>query len=274
MVFSSSTPPFDERARQQIEAAALVRHWRTLPDRPAHEFRRAGDDWWLTQSDYGAARFSADARRVQHYIRPEISTDEYQRFFEHEWLPLIYQTWGYTVLHASAVARGDGGTVLFTGMSGAGKSTLSFGLGQRPRWQQIADDSLALTVAADGITVVPLPNAIRLRPASAEYYAATPRAALDWPGETLRPRVIYLPEQDADHAAQPTIELLGPAQALDQLLDQLYVLDIDSRDVRRQVTANVLELIRYAPVFRLRYRRDFAAMETTLDAIEAHAAAL
>jgi hypothetical protein len=273
MIFSQTVDSLDKHVQQQIDAAAPVRRWLTLPDQPAHACRRAGDVWWLAHPHYGAARFSADSRHIRHYLSPSMSVEDYLPIFEHEWLPLIYQIWGYTVLHASAVTRDDGETLLFVGMSGAGKSTLGFGLGQRPGWQQIADDSLALTFEPDGIRIAPLPNRIRLRPASAAYYATTP-SEIDWPSAALRPRAIYLPEQDADQAAQPSIESIGPAQALNRLLDQLYVLDIDSRDVRRNVTAHLLDLISRVPVFRLRYRRDFAAQETILDGIEAHAGTL
>ncbi len=274
MIFSTVADALDESTRQQIASAALVRRWLTLPDQPAHECSRAADGWWLYHPRYGAARFGAHSRHVQQYICPDIAPDDYQRIFEHEWLPLIYQAWGYFVLHASAATQADGGTLLFVGMSGAGKSTLAFGLGQRPGWQQVADDSLALTFAPDGPRVIPLPNAIRLRPASAEHYAAADRAALDWPNASLSPRALYLPEQDADHPAQPSISALGPAEALNRLLDQLYVLDIDSRDVRRAVTADTLDLLSHVPVFRLRYRRDFAALDSTLTGIEAHVASL
>lgn len=274
MIFSTVTQVLDESVQQQIDAAVLVRTWVVLPSQPEHECRHTGNSWWLFHPFYGAAHFDAHSRSVQQYVCPDLSTDEYQRMFEHEWLPIIYQAWGYFVLHAGAVTRTDGGTVLFVGTSGAGKSTLAFGLGQRPGWTQIADDSVALVIAPDNVEVVSLPNAIRLRPASTNYYATASPSALAWPTVPLSPRAIYLPEQDANHPEMPTIEALGPAQALNGLLDQLYVLDLDSRDVRHVLIAQTLDLISRIPVFRLRYRRDFAALETTLDGIEAHAVRL
>jgi hypothetical protein len=63
-------------------------------------------------------------------------------FFYSYALPLWLESAGVTVLHASAVARGDV-AVAFVGPSGAGKSTLCAEL-VRAGWEFVADDGLAL----------------------------------------------------------------------------------------------------------------------------------
>ena len=272
-MFSTVVVALDSDIMHRVADAELVQSWTGGPTQPEHECRREQDRWWLYCPAIGAARFESDSHCIEQYVRPGIPFDQFQPVFEHEWLPLIYQCWGDLVLHASAAVRlDDQAVVVFAGATGAGKSTFGFGLGQRPHWQQIADDSLALSPDERGVIVQPLPNAIRLRPQTAAYYRALPsdRHQLEWPDGSLTPRTIYIPEPAEDVGATPQFVRLSPVLALNTLLQLAYVLDLNHPASKRLVTRQCLDLMSRVPVFRLRYRKQFSAMEATLDAIEAH----
>jgi hypothetical protein len=107
---------------------------------------------------------------------------------------------GQRFLHASAVSVGSR-AVAFAGPSGGGKSTLA-ALACRAGAQLVADDTLALTVAASEVRCLPGSRELRLRPAAAELLADA-----DWPLRTTADdRVAVLAGSEV--LAAPTLEAI------------------------------------------------------------------
>ena len=131
----------------QLDNSTLLEEWQILPADPPTQLRKVGDAFWLSASGVGAIQFNASSRLISAYPQDGVQTRIFERALIHEWLPLVYQAWGYQVLHASAAVHLPSGMVIaFAGETRSGKSTLGYGLGQRSDWQQISDDSLAFTI--------------------------------------------------------------------------------------------------------------------------------
>ncbi len=105
------------------------------------------------------ARPGADARALRAYLLgPALAVALHQR--------------GLMVLHASAVAL-DGGAVAFLGASGAGKSTTAAALHARGH-PVIADDAVAIELAAAGPVTLPGAPPLRLLPDALTALGAAP----------------------------------------------------------------------------------------------------
>jgi len=132
---------------------------------------REGDGVWILRADLGGVRFARHEHDLRVYPKEGADAEQFKRMVFHDWLPFVYNFWGLQVLHASAAVHSPSGQVVaFSGTSGAGKSTFGYGLGRLPRWRQIADDSLAFAAQPDSLRLLPIPNEVLLRPASALYY--------------------------------------------------------------------------------------------------------
>ena len=197
------------------------------------------------------------------------------------------------MLHASAVAcAASGRTVAFTGATHAGKSTTAYGMGRRPGWQPVCDDTLAFSVSpwpANGspasasaqaptssalITLHPIPNDARLRPASAKYYGVPDTApeTLVWPDAVLGLGAVYFLEGDETFGRAAEFERLRVAEALPLLLQQAYALSFKIPKYNQQLMKDYVALAAGVAMFRLRYRRSFDAAEELFAAIEHHLA--
>lgn len=96
---------------------------------------------------------------------------------------------GWSVLHASAVVRPDGGVVLTFGEKGAGKTTTALALAHRHVWGLLANDRVFVRPNSyDGIDVLPWPSAaaIGLGLLQALDWFGIARARLEG-GEALHP---------------------------------------------------------------------------------------
>jgi hypothetical protein len=119
----------------------------------------------------GSGRFliRPDARHVLCAPRD----GDWQRLLVAQVLPLVAALRGLHVIHASAVALGDG-AIAFAGPSGAGKSTLATELA-RAGHPMLAEDVLALRlerggpIAEPGLSLPGLPRASRALPLRALY---------------------------------------------------------------------------------------------------------
>jgi hypothetical protein len=118
---------------------------------------------------FGRFLIRPDARLV----RCAPGEGDWQRVLVAQVLPLVAGLRGLHVIHASAVALGDG-AVAFAGASGAGKSTLAAELA-RAGHPMIAEDVLALRleqgtpIAEPGISLPGLPRAPRALPLRTLY---------------------------------------------------------------------------------------------------------
>ncbi len=253
---------------------------------PATEFEHTdtdcftlGDQTWIWQPEVGAVRFSLKEPRLWAFRWPGADEDRFRQVVTRSWLPAIYPLWGRQVLHASAVAcMATGEVVAFTGPTHAGKSTTAYGVGRRPGWRPICDDTLAFSIDGTGASAVvqlhPIPNDSRLRPASAEFYGVSdrPQETLDWPERHLQLKALYVIEGDEHFEGLAEFSRLRGAEALPLLLQQAYALSFTLPKYNQQLMKDYLALATVLPVFRLRYRRSFDAAEELFSAITGHLA--
>lgn len=195
---------------------------------------------------------------------------------------LLHQR-GALALHSSAVALG-GGAVAFLGESGEGKSTLAAFLHRRGH-SLVADDILA--VADDGRPqphVLPSFPQLKLWPDAVAGLGGDPaglpglmggseklayRPERRFLSEALPLRRIYI----LAHGERPSLEPLGPQQALVELVRNTYALRfIGSAGATPAHMGQCARLARAVPVALLRRPYDFAAFAEVADLIERDAA--
>ncbi len=268
------------RYDELVERGTLLATWPALPfEDTATECFQIGQEYWIWQVGVGGICAFADRPAFVAYPSPEVDRTWFDRLITRSWLPTVYQIWGRQVLHASAVAsRSSGEVVAFTGPSGAGKSTMAYGLGRRPRWALICDDTLAFSHApssgARQVVLHRLRNDTRLRPASAEYYGTdgVPQELPEWPEHPLRLKAIYVLQASPDLATATRFTRLRSAESYPILLEQAYALTLEVAKHNRQLMRDYLELTASVPIFRLDYRKSFQVVEDAFDALEEHLA--
>jgi hypothetical protein len=249
-------------------------------DSPTLCFREA-DGVWILRADRGGIRFTQHEHDLRAYPSEGADAEQFKRMVFHEWLPFVYNFWGLQVLHASAAVHSPSGQVVaFSGASGAGKSTFGYGLGRLPHWRQIADDSLAFAAQPDSLRLLPIPNEVLLRPASARYYGDGDLGDefLGWAEGSLRLRRIFFLEPSDDLEAPLRLLRVSRARACVLLLPQAYTLALDThkknaplierpKDNPQQV-AEYLTLASQVGVLRLLYPRKFGVLSDVFSLIE------
>lgn len=258
-----------------------ARHLATFPsnesDPTEADCHAVDDQIWIWQPGVGAVRFSLNAPCLYAYPWPGGDEEHFRFTVTHTWLPSILPLWKRQVLHASAVACPSSGlAVAFTGPTHAGKSTTAYGLAREGRWLPISDDTIGFTVSNGVVDLYPLPNAPRLRSATARHYGVSSADAepLAWPDTAVRLGAVYaLDPLDPDSDA-PVAEFvrLRPADAVRVLLEQAFTLSFELPKYNQQLMTDYVALATATPVFRLSYRRSFDVVDELFRAIQAHLA--
>src|SRR5918995_1944724 len=160
----SSVPP------SPTEGDAGVTVWRDNDGAVAGYGSSNGPKKWIHLPGVGAFCFEPGSAEVVAFPLASASSHLVRDAFNRSVLPLALQGVGHEVLHASAVLARER-VVALCAVSGTGKSTIACALDRRghPLW---ADDAVCFDASNVPITAVSLPFALRLRPASAEYFAA------------------------------------------------------------------------------------------------------
>jgi hypothetical protein len=176
--------------------------------------------------EYGISVLSADGARVRGAVGRG-GKDAWQRLLIAQALPFAAVLQGLEVLHASAVATGQGAVVL-SGPSGSGKTSLALELCRRGA-DFLADDVLALErvdgdlVGHPGAPVAGIDRAEAERlsavggPGTPEVLAADSReqvARVRAPASPTPLRTLFFFDRSADGPARPRFEPAADAQAL------------------------------------------------------------
>lgn len=276
-------PPLDALAlhRRLTREGELLSTWPATPFEATetHCYRLDGQ-YWIAQIGVGAVSFNSSAPRLSAFPSPDGDRDWFRDLIRRSWLPAIYPLWGRQVIHASAVAALDGGdAIALTGPTHAGKSTTAYGLGRRDGWRLLADDTVAFSPSSrwggNDIQLHPLKNEVRLRPASAGYFAADASAngVIEWPEGTLRLRIMYLLDGDAESSSPVEFTRLRAAEGLPLLLQQAYALSFEIPTYNQKLMSDYARLAAFVPMFRLRFHRSFAAAADFFGMLSAHIAA-
>jgi hypothetical protein len=180
-------------------------------------------------------------------------------------LPLALQALGQEVLHASAVAV-EAGAVAFCAESGTGKSTLAYSLARRGH-SLCADDAVAVECGRRGPEVIPLPFALRLRPASAAYFGEDAP-----PGEVQHPvarrplTAVCVLQRGSE---ETRVRRLGRVEAFPALLAHAYSFGFKDERRRRQMMEHYLSIASEVPVFQVVLASGLSTLDGTLDEIQA-----
>jgi hypothetical protein len=206
---------------------------------------------------------------------------------------LCHQAGMYS-LHASSVRVGDG-VVAFLGHSGAGKSTLAAFLHRRG-YPVVSDDICLLDSRnsdSDAPTlVVPVAPALKLWRSALDALGASPstlphvfstfdkfRLAIDPSAPLDQPlplhRLYFLEWGEPNEEDQPTFTPIDSVHAVTRLMEFTHY-DYLMKATGRQ-TGNFLlcgRILAHARAFTLRRPRNLARIVATMDALEAHLAAV
>ena len=122
-----------------------------------------------------------DGRRIEWFAWPGIPRHVVRRQFLDQVLPRVLSLDGEIMLHASAIAAGQGALV-FLGNSGAGKSTIAAAMAAKGM-RFLGDDALRIEMLTGGFRVWPSHPASRLEPATARAIFGRTRAVADLTGK-------------------------------------------------------------------------------------------
>jgi len=182
-------------------------------------------------------------------------------------LPMVLQTRGLQVLHASAIVRPDG-VVTLCARSRTGKSTLAFALSRALDCAIWADDAVAFEPGRDGgVSSVPVPFSLKLREPSAAHFGADGAGAPREPPVTRPPlRALFILTRSESRKA-PRVTRLASARAFTSLLEHAYCFDLEDAALRGRMVRDYLELAARVPAFELEFPSDFAALDRTVNEI-------
>lgn len=192
-------------------------------------------------------------------------------------LPLVFQSRGTEVLHASAVHTSRG-IVALCAVSGTGKSTIAVGLSQRG-YQVWADDAVALVTARDCVMALPFPFTLRLRPGTATFFASR---------YGLSSEVAHMPTGEEERESQPLVALfiidrvqegsdepavveilrLSPARAFPAVLIHAYCFNLRDNQRKQRMIRQYLDLVARVPTYTVRFRTGLEHLAVILDGIE------
>ena len=250
------------------EGDAGVTVWRDNDGAVAGYGSSIGPEKWIHLPGVGAFRFEPGGTDVVAFPLASASSHLLGDAFNRSVLPLALQAIGHEVLHASAVLVRDR-VVALCAVSGTGKSTIACALDRRghPLW---ADDAVCFDASSAPITAVSLPFALRLRPASAEYFARSGNGAREaasaTPARQELGAVVVLERSDA--GAEPALSRLTASDAFTATLTHAYAFDTEDRVRNARMVSSYLELVERVPVFRLAFPPGLEGLTELVERLE------
>lgn len=221
-----------------------------------------GDRCWLHLPGVGAFEFGATDPAVRAFPVRHATPDLVQDAFRRTVVPFALQTRGIQVLHASAV-RTPSGVIALCGVKETGKSTLAFALA-RGGYDLWADDAVAFDPATSPMETLPLPFRIRLRPASASYFATAgpglptrgePLASSGHDDAPLPLRAVFVLDRAPNPAgaASISVERVRGTDAFTSVLAHAYCFSLRDPVSKQRVIADYLKLVAQVPILRTRF---------------------
>jgi hypothetical protein len=257
----------------------LVNVWK---DPAGRIFARAFADGrvrWIDWDGLGRFTFEAGSRLVHVGPAPDASPPVVRDMFARVVQPVILQALGWQALHGSA-AMGPSGVVVFCGVGRSGKSTLGFAAGRLPGWRQVADDAVVLSAGSSGVSVELLPFRPKLRPASASFFdrfaldshqapesADGPGSDRQLHGDRAPLAAVVILSQALDAQEVPAPERMRQAAAFADVLAHAHCFDPADRAATGLMVRAYLEIAAQVPVFRVRYRPNFARLEALVASV-------
>ncbi len=269
----------------KIEAA---RQQSALPDEPY-------DRWITTEGQVKAefhradggflVRFPGDAdfqiaERGSHVVAipaEEGGAEAVYDIYRNAILPVIANHTGGLCLHGSAIVY-EGAALAFIGQSRSGKTTLAATLA-KAGYPFLTEDVVEITSDDDGLLVQPKEPTLRLMGDSFNFVFGRclvglnddRKRAIDIADSmpvsaTAVPLAALLLLSDTD-PAEVQISRLGASQALAQLLQHSFILDVEDKRRLEDHFTRLAELSRTIACYSLDYRRDYSELNRVIAAI-------
>lgn len=248
-------------------------------------FFRINTGFLVRFPEFADFTISADGTDIVSYPASGTSAATLEHLYSSQVLLLAYGLQGKLVFHASGVDTSEG-ALAFMGISGRGKSTLAASFSQSGS-RFLTDDGLFLQGVDGGYWVQPSHPSIRLWDDS--------RQALVHKAATLGPAVQFTPKtrvmsDDAlvfcdqsrplhcvyflgdEITSEITIERIKPSEAFIGLVNNSFLLDIESRDVIAKHFEELMQMVSLPMYYRLDYPRCYEDLPRVREAILRHAA--
>jgi hypothetical protein len=270
-IVNAALPPLPDIADPEVQV------WREVDGTVCAYGYTVGEQHWMYLPGLANFCFGEDVNGVtaipHDHVRQELVLDAFHRNV----LPIVLQTRGREVLHASAVLT-PRGVVALCARSGTGKSTMAFALSQQG-WPLWADDAVAFEVLRERVTAFQLPFSVRLLPEAAAYFErgsaaednARHPAATDH-GGTSEPLVALLvlnrmPDVDNNGGATVRIRRVPSNRAFLDLLAHAYDFGLQEVERKRGMMQQYLDLVNRIPVFEVSFRPGLKMLPTVVEGI-------
>lgn len=184
--------------------------------------------------------------------------DTYQRAV----LPIILQSRGIEVLHASAIDT-DAGVIAFAARSGTGKSTLAAQF-QSEGYGVWADDAVTWAVEGDAVVTAPLPFVLRVGEGK-RAYVSLPTDGL----RAARPLAAVIVMERCTDAAPSLGRITLSSEVLPLVLPHAYCFSTRESAANRSLISNYLSLVAKLQLHRLRFPADIQLLPAVTRLIEA-----
>ena len=230
---------------------------------------------------YSEADFAINLTALTVTCWPALDVDEAlpANLFTNAITPMLSNYQGGLNLHGSAVA-GEAGALAFLGQSRSGKTTLA-GAFASEGFGFLTEDVVDLQSEEGGYLVQPKRAELRLFADSAAHLFSTDMQAPDDEAK----RAVGLPasvKTAANAATLHAIFLLGDGsaqattiqpidahQALTQLLQHSFILDVEDKALLKAHFAALADLADAVPCYALDYPREFAELPRVIEAVKA-----
>jgi hypothetical protein len=248
------------------------------------QFYRQSTSYLLRFPGLADFEISRDGDSVCGRATPDTSPATFEHLFLNQVLPLARSRQDKLVLHASAVDL-NGMGVAFVGESGRGKSTLAASFASAGA-RFLTDDGLYLEWKEDQCWIIPSHPSIRLWDDSQNALiseSVTMAPALDFTSKSRfmagdeiaycdepRPlrRVYFL---GAGDVTSLVVERLRPAEAMLELAQNFFLLDMNEQEVLARHFDGLCRLAALPVYFRLDYPRYYEDLPSVRETITQHA---
>ena len=262
--------------RSQLELAQpVLDSWVTPDGDVAAEFRRIKNGFLVRFPDQGDFEISLTEMHVKG--TPVDPNSPIETLYRNSILPVIGNHLGGLHLHGSAVSS-DLGAIAFMGFSRRGKTTLA-GAFAKAGHPFLTEDALTLDKVKSQYLVQPQRPVLRLFADSAAHLLG---AKPDWEDDDAKTEVdagMVLPSADSP-APLSAIFILGPgesnaiaihqlseAEALSQLIQNAFVLDVEDKPRLRAHFDRIAALAGTVACHALDYPRSYAQLPSVIEAV-------
>lgn len=196
--------------------------------------------------------------------------------------PLLVNHSGGLALHGSACATPHG-AIAFVGRSRSGKTTLAGAVAQAGN-PFLTEDLIELQRSADKYEVIPQRPVLRVFPDTADYLGRNRRedgtaahkvpllARSDLPFASHPSQLLAIYVLGSGEAAGPVLSTMQPQQALAEIMQHAFVLDVEDKPRLQAHFERLSDLAEQVPFVALDYPRNYVALPGVVSAVVDHAA--